>query len=187
MNNKLKYSFALALMSIGTVAMANAPTAQPYNYRVAFMPDIHFHDVYGQFADNAFEGLKNSKSGQNAVIRSMYAQLTSTRLFNENYFALRAALDDAGKKGIKLIALPGDFTDDGQPIHLRGLVKVLQEYEQKYGMRFFATPGNHDPNRPFDMPAGKEDFLGTDGKTQRIFSLGASECTGYKGKTAVIE
>ncbi len=25
-------------------------------------------------------------------------------------FALRAALDDAGKKGIKLIALPGDFT-----------------------------------------------------------------------------
>ncbi|MBO1929096.1 hypothetical protein J4731_09135 [Providencia rettgeri] len=58
MNNKLKYSFALALMSIGTVAMANAPTAQPYNYRVAFMPDIHFHDVYGQFADNAFEGLK---------------------------------------------------------------------------------------------------------------------------------
>ncbi len=184
MYKNIKYPLIFALGILGNIAKANN---HEYGYRVAFMPDIHFHDVYGQFADNSFSGLKNSKSGQNAVIRSMYAQLASTRLFNENYFVLRAALDDAGKKGIKLIALPGDFTDDGQPLHLRGLVKVLQEYEQKYGMRFFATPGNHDPNRPFDMPAGKEDFLGVDGKTQRIFSLGASECTGYQGKTAIIE
>lgn len=155
-------------------------------YRVAFMPDIHFHDVYGQFQDDAFRGLKNSQSGQYAMIRTMYAQLTSTRLFNENYFALRAALDDAGKKGIKIIALPGDFSDDGQPVHIRGLAKLLAEYEQKYGMRFFATPGNHDPNRPFDLPGGEEDFLGMEGKTQRIFSLGARECKGYQGKTAVI-
>ncbi|HDG1691243.1 TPA: metallophosphoesterase [Kluyvera georgiana] len=160
--------------------------AEHYSYRVAFMPDIHFHDVYGQFQDGAFHGLKNSKSGQNAMIRTMYAQLTSTRLFNENYFALRAALDDAGKKGIKLIALPGDFSDDGQPVHIRGLVKLLEEYQQKYGMRFFATPGNHDPNRPFDLPGGEEDFLGAGGKTQRIFSAGAHECKGYRGKTAVI-
>lgn len=160
--------------------------AESEQYRVAFMPDIHFHDVYGQFQDGAFHGLKNSKSGQEAMIRTMYAQLTSTRLFNENYFALRAALDDAGKKGIKLIALPGDFSDDGQPVHIRGLVKLLNEYQQKYGMRFFATPGNHDPNRPFDLPGGEEDFLGAGGKTQRIFSAGANECKGYKGKTAVI-
>ncbi|MGL4682069.1 MAG: metallophosphoesterase, partial [Hafnia alvei] len=160
--------------------------AESEQYRVAFMPDIHFHDVYGQFQDGAFHGLKNSKSGQDAMIRTMYAQLTSTRLFNENYFALRAALDDAGQKGIKLIALPGDFSDDGQPVHIRGLVKLLNEYQQKYGMRFFATPGNHDPNRPFNLPGGEEDFLGVGGKTQRIFSAGANECKGYQGKTAVI-
>lgn len=160
--------------------------AESEQYRVAFMPDIHFHDVYGHFQDGAFHGLKNSKSGQDAMIRTMYAQLTSTRLFNENYFALRAALDDAGQKGIKLIALPGDFSDDGQPVHIRGLVKLLNEYQQKYGMRFFATPGNHDPNRPFDLPGGEEDFLGAGGKTQRIFSAGANECKGYQGKTAVI-
>jgi 3',5'-cyclic AMP phosphodiesterase CpdA len=161
--------------------------AEDYQYRVAFMPDIHFHDVYGQFKDNSFKGLKNSKSGDNAVIRSMYAQLTSTRLFNENYFALRAALDDAGSKGIKLIALPGDFSDDGQPIHIRGLVKVLNEYQKKYNMRFFAAPGNHDPNRPFDMPSGEGDFLGIDGKTQRIFSRGAEECKGYKEESVTIK
>ena len=163
---------------------SHAGATENYQYRVAFMPDIHFHDVYGEFQDGAFSGLKNRKSGQRAMIRTMYAQLTSTRLFNENYFALRAALDDAGKKGIKLIALPGDFSDDGQSMHIRGLVTLLKEYEQKYAMRFFATPGNHDPNRPFDLPDGEEDFLGQGGKTQRIFSFGAKECTGYQGKTA---
>ncbi|WP_072929652.1 metallophosphoesterase family protein [Nissabacter archeti] len=173
----------LALLAVVTGSVAAADTSP---YRIAFMPDIHFHDVYGQFADGAFAGLKNSKSGRPAVIRTMYAQLTSTRLFNENYFALRAALDDAGRKGIKLVALPGDFSDDGQSLHLRGLVSLLQEYGQRYGMRFFATPGNHDPNRPFDSPGGEEDFLGQGGQTQRIFSRGAKECSGYAGRTALI-
>lgn len=169
------------------IASGASLAAEKYQYRVAFMPDIHFHDVYGEFADQAFTGLQNSKSGKPAIIRSMYAQLTSTRLFNENYFALRAALDDAGKQGIKWVALPGDFSDDGQPYHVRGLVKLLHEYEQKYGMRFFATPGNHDPNRPFTTPGGEEDFLGEGGKTQRIFSRGAKECQGYQGATARIK
>lgn len=153
---------------------------------IAFMPDIHFHDVYGKFNDAAFKGLKNSHSQDYATIRTMYAQLTSTRLFNENYFALRAALDDAAQRNIKLIALPGDFSDDGQPIHIRGLVEILKEYSQKYDMRFYATPGNHDPNRPFDRPSGEEDFLGVDGKVQRIYSRGAQECKDYDGSTAVI-
>lgn len=182
MKGLLRVAVPLLLLASGA-SMA----AEKYQYRVAFMPDIHFHDVYGEFADHAFTGLKNNKSGKSAIIRTMYAQLTSTRLFNENYFALRAALDDAGKQGIKWVALPGDFSDDGQPYHVRGLVKLLHEYEQKYGMRFFATPGNHDPNRPFTTPGGEEDFLGVDGKTQRIFSRGAKECHDYQGATARIK
>ena len=173
-------------LSLFALLAGSATAAGADTYRVAFMPDIHFHDVYGQFADGAFTGLKNSKSGRSAVIRTMYAQLTSTRLFNENYFALRAALDDAGRKGITLVALPGDFSDDGQSLHLRGLAALLHEYEQRYGMRFFATPGNHDPNRPFDTPGGEADFLGKGGQTQRIFSRGAEACRGYEGATAVI-
>ena len=181
MKKTLQRYLALLVFVTGSVTADETPA-----YRIAFMPDIHFHDVYGQFADGAFDGLKNSKSGRPAVIRTMYAQLTSTRLFNENYFALRAALDDAGRKGITLVALPGDFSDDGQSLHLRGLVSLLHEYEQRYGMRFFATPGNHDPNRPFDTPGGEEDFLGKGGQTQRIFSRGAKECKGYAGSTARI-
>ncbi|PSU36365.1 metallophosphoesterase family protein [Photobacterium lutimaris] len=175
-----KSSVALLLsMSMGTAFAAE-------EVQVAFMPDIHFHDVYGDFTDGSFDGLKNSHSGQQATIRSMHAQLTSTRLFNENYFALLAALDDAVKRGVKYIALPGDFSDDGQPVHIRGLKTILDYYADTYDLEFFAAPGNHDPVRPFDRPSGEGDFLGKDGKTQRIFSKGANECVGYDSETAVI-
>ncbi|MFC4878312.1 metallophosphoesterase [Microbulbifer halophilus] len=146
------------------------------------MPDIHFHDVYAEFEDGSFTGIENSISKKSATIRTMEAQLNSTRLFNENYFALLAALDDAASKGIRLVALPGDFSDDGQPIHLRGLQKILNHYSDRYGMEFFAAPGNHDPVRPFPVPGGKSDFLGEGGHNQRIFSRGARECKGYEGR-----
>ncbi|MCR6480681.1 metallophosphoesterase [Variovorax sp. ZS18.2.2] len=148
--------------------------------QVAFMPDIHFHDVYANFKDGSFPGVFNPKSGRNATIRLMHAQMTSTRLFNENYFAFMAALDDAVARGVKLIALPGDFSDDGQPVHMRGLTKILDEYAAKHGIQFFAAPGNHDPNRPIERPGGKGDYLGLDpnsgraGFPQPIFSRGGN-------------
>lgn len=164
------------------------PAQPPAPVQVAFMPDIHFHDVYADFKDGSFPGIPNPKAGDNATIRTMYAQLTSTRLFNENYFAFLAALDDAAKRGVKYIALPGDFSDDGQPVHMRGLVKIMDDYSKKHGIQFFAAPGNHDPNRPFNQPAGKSDYLGLDpvtgaiGFSQPIYSRGANVCnTAYSG------
>jgi hypothetical protein len=94
-------------------AIAQPPIGQPAVTQVAFMPDIHFHDVYATFRDGSFQGVPNRKSGKNATIRLMQAQMTSTRLFNENYFAFIAALDDAVGRGVRFIALPGDFSDDG--------------------------------------------------------------------------
>ncbi|MDV5170134.1 metallophosphoesterase [Photobacterium rosenbergii] len=182
---RFRKSSVAFLVSMATALAFNTASAAE-QVQIAFMPDIHFHDVYGDFNDGSFDGLKNSHSGQNATIRSMHAQLTSTRLFNENYFALLAALDDAVRRGVKYIALPGDFSDDGQPVHIRGLKKILDHYAKTYGIEFFAAPGNHDPVRPFDRPSGEKDFLGKDGKTQRIFSKGANECVGYEGKSAVI-
>ncbi len=154
--------------------------------QIAFMPDIHFHDVYANFQDGSFKGIPNKKSGRNATIRLMQAQMTSTRLFNENYFAFIAALDDAVARGVKLIALPGDFSDDGQPVHMRGLKKVLDEYAAKYGLQFFAAPGNHDPNRPFERAGGKDDYMGfadsgRAGAPQAIYSRGAKDCNNYSG------
>lgn len=160
---------------------------EPAPRQIAFMPDIHFHDVYAEFEDGSFSGLENSESGKLATIRTMQAQLHSTRLFNENYFALLAALDDMVARGIQLVALPGDFSDDGQPIHIRGLRKILDHYSENHGIEFFATPGNHDPVRPFDTPGGKADFLGTDGHSQRIFSRGVQECMDYEGSWTKVD
>jgi len=142
---------------------------------VAFMTDVHFENVYGDFKSAQFAGIP-MKDGRNATIRTMYAELTSTRLFNENYFAFRAALDDAYAKGIRHVALPGDFSDDAQPINIDGIVDILKEYQAK-GMRFFLAPGNHDPNEPYDdLEAGKNDFLTRDGKEQKVYASGNAAC-----------
>lgn len=141
--------------------------------RVAFISDVHLHDIYGSV--DGFEGLSNSKSQKKALIRTMYAQLNSTRLFNENYFVLRAALDDIAARGIRLVALPGDYTDDAQPVNIQGLRAILQEYEGR-GLRFFLSPGNHDPNEPFEDEGGKDDFLGADGQNQKIYSPDSPVC-----------
>ncbi|WP_308991323.1 metallophosphoesterase [Mariniflexile litorale] len=139
--------------------------------QIAFIADAHFADIYGEFQDHTYKGIKNPLTGEYANIRTMSSQLQSTRIFNENYFAFITALNDIAKRGIKLVALPGDFSDDGQPIHIRGLRRILNEYSIKYGMSFYVTTGNHDAVRPFSQEAKKTDFLGQDGKEQIITSF----------------
>ena len=152
-----------------------SPPVVAANTSVAFMSDVHFHNVYGDFKNTQFPGIP-TKDGKYATIRTMYAQLTSTRLFNENYFAFRAALDDAYAKGIRHIAFPGDYSDDAQPMNVDGIAEVLKEYQAK-GMCFFLAPGNHDPNEPFDdMEAGKNDFLTKDGKEQKVYATSNAAC-----------
>lgn len=151
--------------------------------QVAFMPDIHFHDVYGELEGSAFKGIPTGAMGHHALIRTMQAQLTSTRLFNENYFVLIAALDEIVKRKITYVALPGDFSDDGQPVHIRGLTRLLNYYHTTHGLQFFATPGNHDPVRPFDTPGGKPDFMAADGTPIAIYSPDSKRCQSKQNNT----
>lgn len=145
-------------------------TAKKIPLQIAFIADAHLGDIFGKFQDNNYQGIKNPVTGEYANIRTMNSQLHSTRIFNENYFAFLEALNDIAKRGIKQVVLPGDFSDDGQPIHVRGLRKILDEYSNKYAMSFFVTTGNHDAVRPFSQEAAKTDFLGKDGKEQVISS-----------------
>ncbi len=145
-------------------------TAKKNPLQIAFIADAHLGDIFGKFQDNNYQGIKNPVTGEYANIRTMNSQLHSTRIFNENYFAFLEALNDIAKRGIKQVVLPGDFSDDGQPIHVRGLRKILDEYSNKYAMSFFVTTGNHDAVRPFSQEAAKTDFLGKDGKEQMISS-----------------
>ncbi len=91
--------------------------------QIAFLANVHLQDIYGSLSDSNFKGVLNPKNKKNVLIRTMESQLQSTRIYNENYFAFLAALDDIASRNIKIVALPGDYTDDGQPLHVRGLVK----------------------------------------------------------------
>lgn len=162
----IKYIFFLIVI----ISCKKRPEVPPENIQVAFLADVHFQDIYAEFEDVNYKGIKNPETGEFANIRTMQSQLNSTRIFNENYFAFLEALDDISKRGIKIVVLPGDFSDDGQPIHIKGLTKILNEYAIKYGISFFATTGNHDPVRPFEHDGLKSNFLGYGGKEQAISS-----------------
>jgi len=138
--------------------------------QIAFLSDVHFQDLYGSFSDNDFKGISNPKTKKPTILRTMDSQLHSTRIFNENYFAFLKALDDIAAKGIKIVAMPGDFSDDGQAYNLHGLHKILDQYHEKYGIDFYITTGNHDPVGPFRQDSGKDDFLGEDGNPLGIYS-----------------
>ena len=147
---------------------------------MAIIADAHFSDIYGELGDHHHRGIPtHTPDGTKpALIRTMASQVRSTRLFNENYFALIATLDDIAQKGIKWVLVPGDFSDDGQPLHVKGISRLFESYEKRYGMRFLAALGNHDPVRPFSIEAGKSDFLGGDGHPLAIFSKHHHRCTG---------
>lgn len=173
------YTLLFILLTACTQSNQINKTSDTPIFEIAFMPDVHFHDLFADFESGSFEGLPVSYQGKNkkAVIRTMEAQLNSTRLFNENYFAFLAALDDIADRGIKYVALPGDFSDDGQPAHIGGLAVILNKYHNEHGISFFLTPGNHDPTRPFATEDGKRDYLGEGGKRQPVFSRNHPLCT----------
>ncbi|MFY7815643.1 MAG: metallophosphoesterase, partial [Chryseobacterium taeanense] len=59
-------------------------SAQQKPVQIAFLSDVHFQDLYGSFSDNDFKGITNPKTGKKTILRTMEAQLHSTRIFNEN-------------------------------------------------------------------------------------------------------
>ncbi|MEK1928692.1 MAG: metallophosphoesterase [Pararhizobium sp.] len=107
--------------------------------RIAVIADAHFHDPY---ADFGFPGIM--QGGRRLTFRLLADTARSTRVFNESYFALHHALDGIAASGIHHVVLLGDYSDDGQVETVQGVKKVLDSYAARYGMRFYATVGNHD-------------------------------------------
>lgn len=102
--------------------------------RLAILADPHFHDV-------DFD--PDGEGGGRLAMRTLVDTTESTRIFNESGPAFRAALDDVVSRGISLVVIAGDLTDDGQVFNWRAVNALLDEYRAK-GLRFYATPGNHD-------------------------------------------
>ncbi|WP_215224933.1 metallophosphoesterase family protein [Echinicola shivajiensis] len=166
--NNYKWPLLLAVALLATpISQAQSTYSSD---KIAFVSDVHLQDVFADLTNSDFKGIYLEEAGKYATIRTMKAQLNSTRLFNENYFAFHQALANINELGIKIVVLPGDFSDDGQPMNIKALRKILKRYEQEYGMRFYLTTGNHDPVTPFASPGGKWDFLGPNGQEQILIS-----------------
>lgn len=107
--------------------------------RIAVIADAHFHDLYGDY------GLSDDKGAAPAMaVRRLAETARSTRVFNESHSALCHTLNDIAARKIKHVILLGDYSDDGQIATLSGLRRILDGYALRFGMRFFATVGNHD-------------------------------------------
>lgn len=106
---------------------------------VAVIADAHFHDIEG---DYDFSGI--DRNGRRLTVRSWADTAGSTRVFNESFAALPAALDTIVAMGIRHVVLLGDYTDDGQRQTTASLVRLLEHYRDRHGLCFYATPGNHD-------------------------------------------
>lgn len=113
------------------------PSSKPP--RIAVIADAHFHDLY---ADYGFPGLAHGD--RRLSFRLLADTARSTRVFNESYFALLHTLDDIAARGIRHVVLLGDYSDDGQVETVRSVRRVLDDYAARFGMRFYATTGNHD-------------------------------------------
>lgn len=137
----------------GITLLGNAQT------QIAFISDAHIQDV----------------DGHAERVRSMEVQVQSTRLFNENYYALLAALDDVARRNIRWVVLPGDLTDNGQFFNQKKIKNILHSYTQRKGMRFFVTTGNHDPALPLGLMQKNAHFLAADGS--RVTR--EDSCAGY--------
>jgi len=100
--------------------------------KIAVIADPHFHDVA------SWPGLEGP------AFRSFADSIASTRVFNESGPALRALLDDIVRRGIALVIIAGDLSDDGQRATMARTTALLEDYTRRHGLRFLATPGNHD-------------------------------------------
>ncbi|WEZ82712.1 metallophosphoesterase [Rhizobium sp. 32-5/1] len=107
--------------------------------RIAVVADAHFHDLRGDY------GLPEcGENGSCMAARMLADTARSTRVFNESDGALRFTLDDIAARGIRHVVLLGDYSDDGQVATVAGVRQLLDDYASRFGMRFYATVGNHD-------------------------------------------
>ncbi len=133
--------------------------------RIAVIADPHFHDVTYR---------AGSPRAPSAATRSLADTVASTRVFNESYPALPALLDDIVARGIELVILVGDLTDDGQHATMAAATALLQDYSDRHGLRFLATPGNHDLYAIHGRHQSKR-FLDPDGSHVLVTSDPAAE------------
>ena len=85
----------------------------------------------------------------------------STKMFPQAEAMLRASIETAVSRNpeLKYILIPGDLSKDSEyEAHIK-FAEILEEYEEKYGVEFIVTTGNHDINqkKAASFASGKEE------------------------------
>ncbi|KQZ28389.1 hypothetical protein ASD50_19705 [Mesorhizobium sp. Root552] len=135
-------------------------------FRLAVIADPHFHDVTFR---------PGSGSQPETAFRTLADTEESTRVFNESFAALPRLLDDIVARGIKIVVVAGDLTDDGQQSTTRAAVALLEDYSRRFGLRFFAALGNHDVYAIHGRHQSKR-FLDPDGSHTLVTSDASLPC-----------
>ncbi len=95
---------------------------------------------------------------------------STTKQFPQSESIIRTAIETAMTRNpdLKYILVPGDLTKDGEyESHIK-LAEILEEYEEKYGVDFLVTTGNHDINQ-------EKSSTFANGKQEKARALQASE------------
>ncbi|KQU72802.1 hypothetical protein ASC75_03680 [Aminobacter sp. DSM 101952] len=128
--------------------------------KIAVIADPHFHDIdYRQSVGR----------GDRVAVRTLADTNASTRVFNESFHAAKALLDDIVRRGISLVIVAGDLTDDGQQSTMAAATALLADYSRRFGLRFVATAGNHDLYASHGRHQSKR-FLNADGSHTLVTS-----------------
>ena len=128
-------TLVLVFSSISTAVFAvdfrKDKTVASMNF--ATISDLHFYPESLMSDSKAWESYCNN----------------TTKMFAESEAMLRTAIETAMTRNpdLKYILIPGDITKDGEYEAHRVIAAILEEYENKYGVNFIVTTGNHDINQ----------------------------------------
>lgn len=134
---------------MGTVAYAESTKVQS-EISFAILSDPHYYP--------------ESLTGNNC---EEYREFCSynTKMYSQSDAMVKAALDTMLIRNpeLKYVLVPGDLTKDGELEGHRAIAELFREYEEKYGIEFLVTTGNHDINQANSstFENGKEEFTQT--------------------------
>lgn len=89
----------------------------------------------------------------------------SSKMYDQSGDMVKTAIETMliRNPALKYILVPGDLTKDGEKQGHIALAEIFGEYEEKYGIEFLVTTGNHDINQQDSstFENGKEEFTET--------------------------
>ena len=142
-------SLAMVFSLAGTVAYAES-TKEKSNISFAVLSDPHFYP--------------DSLTGDNCEAFRNFCSY-NLKLYAQSGDMVRTAIESmlVRNPDLKYILVPGDLTKDGELEGHRELAEIFREYEEKYGVEFLVTTGNHDINQKLSssFESGKEETAPT--------------------------